>query len=126
MKIYWACNSHLESNQRYINYQLSLNIGIVRELSNACIQENVEENNIYLEILIRIFLYLTKQTISFRGHLEDSNSINQGTFRELCNLFASDDCDFKKNLHGKFNYNSPPMKNKFLNIFAALIRKQII
>ena len=126
LKIHWASNSHLESNQRYINYQLSLNIGTVRELSDAGIQKNVEENNIYLEKIIRILLFLAKQGISFRGHLEDSDSMNRGTFRELCNLFAFYDSDFKKKLDGKFNYNSPRIQNELLNISAALIRKQII
>lgn len=126
LKTHWACNSHLESTQRFINYQLTLDIGTIHEQSDSGFKKIVMENNIYLEKIIKILLFLAKQGISFRGHLESVDSNNKGTFRELCNLLALYDSEFKKKLEGKFNYNSPDIQNELLNICATQIRKQIV
>lgn len=46
-------------------------------LSNAKHEEVIKNRN-YIKCIIDIILYLSRQGIAFRGHQEDSNSLNQG------------------------------------------------
>jgi len=44
-------------------------------------QKEVNENREYLTKLIEILLYLSRQGIPLRGHYEDKDSLNQGTYQ---------------------------------------------
>ena len=49
----------------------------------------VNENRKYLETLLQILLYCTKQGITFRGHREENNdSTNKENFQDLLTLRA--------------------------------------
>lgn len=43
-------------------------------------KEQVAKNRTYIGMLIDIILFLGKQGIAHRGHREDANSLNQGTY----------------------------------------------
>jgi len=52
---------------------------VVSQLS-AAHQEEVKQNRNYICHIIDIVLYLSKQGMAFRGHSEETNSLNQGKF----------------------------------------------
>jgi len=55
---------------------------VVSKLSEGH-QKEVNENREYLTKLIEILLYLSRQGIPLRGHFEDKDSLNQGTYQVL-------------------------------------------
>ncbi|KAL4131214.1 hypothetical protein QTP88_008555 [Uroleucon formosanum] len=48
--------------------------------------ENVRLNRLFMEHLIDLVLFLEKQELAFRGHDENSDSLNKGNFRELFDM----------------------------------------
>jgi len=48
--------------------------------------ENVRLNRLFMEHLIDLNLFLGKQELAFRGHDENSSSLNKGNFRELFDM----------------------------------------
>ncbi|KAL4154561.1 hypothetical protein QTP88_000418 [Uroleucon formosanum] len=48
--------------------------------------ENVRLNRLFMEHLIDLVLFLGKQKLAFRGHDENSDSLNKGNFRELFDM----------------------------------------
>ncbi|KAL4098361.1 hypothetical protein QTP88_022990 [Uroleucon formosanum] len=48
--------------------------------------ENVRLNCLFMEHLIDLVLFLGKQELAFRGHDENSDSLNKGNFRELFDM----------------------------------------
>lgn len=52
---------------------------VLSQLSTAH-QEEVKQNRNYICHIIDIVLYLSKQGMAFRGHCEETNSLNQGKF----------------------------------------------
>lgn len=52
-------------------------------------QEQIKKNRTYILHLIDIVLYLGKQGNAFRGHSEDTESLNQG----MCNIVISNNTD---------------------------------
>ncbi|KAL4091278.1 hypothetical protein QTP88_025991 [Uroleucon formosanum] len=48
--------------------------------------ENVRLNRLFMEHLIDLVLFLGKQELAFRGHDENSDSLNKGNFRELFDM----------------------------------------
>jgi len=55
---------------------------VVSKLSEGH-QKEVNENREYLTKLIEILLYLSRQGIPLRGHFEDKDSLNQGSYQVL-------------------------------------------
>ncbi|KAL4143387.1 hypothetical protein QTP88_005724 [Uroleucon formosanum] len=48
--------------------------------------QNVRLNHLFMEHLIDLVLFLGKQELAFRGHDENSDSLNKGNFRELFDM----------------------------------------
>ncbi|KAL4149969.1 hypothetical protein QTP88_003820 [Uroleucon formosanum] len=48
--------------------------------------ENVRLNRLFMEHLIDLVLFLGKQELAFKGHDENSDSLNKGNFRELFDM----------------------------------------
>lgn len=64
---------------KWIAHQKSKSTGsIYTLLSNAKNEEVIIKNRNYVKCIIDIILYVSLQGIAFRGHQEDSNSLNQG------------------------------------------------
>lgn len=51
--------------------------------------ENVRLNRLFMEHLIDIVLYLSKQELAFRGHDESNSSLNKGNYKELFEMLFS-------------------------------------
>ncbi|KAE9522780.1 hypothetical protein AGLY_016821 [Aphis glycines] len=64
--------------------------------------------------------------ISFRGHDETKESLNQGNFKEACQLMAKHDMQFKIKLESKFNFTSPDIQNELINICSEVLKTNII
>ena len=59
-------------------YLSAKSIGSVVTQVSAQNKKEIIENRNYLKQIIDIVLYLTRQGISFRGHSETKESLNQG------------------------------------------------
>ena len=92
----------------------------MEQINSQYRQEKIN-NQIYLSKLIDLLRYLAKQGLSFRGHIENIESVNRGNFLELCNLFSKYDELFKKKLNETFNYCSSESQNQFINIMASKV-----
>lgn len=61
--------------------------GSVHTLLTIANREDIIKNRNYIKCIIDIILYLSRQGIAFRGHLEDKNSLNKGIIK--CYIFIS-------------------------------------
>lgn len=59
-------------------YQKTKETGSVVAQLSSFHQKEVAKNRMYMSYLIEIVLYLAKQGISYRGHNEKCDSLNQG------------------------------------------------
>lgn len=64
-------------------FKSTKNTGSVYNQIDSSHKKQVMENRNYIKQLIEIILYLSRQGISFRGHREDKDSMNQGDFIKL-------------------------------------------
>ncbi|KAL4084700.1 hypothetical protein QTP88_027624 [Uroleucon formosanum] len=66
-----------------------LKVDVVNEHGNLFkknYNENVRLNRLFMKHLIDLVLFLGKQELAFRGHDENSDSLNKGNFRELFDM----------------------------------------
>jgi hypothetical protein len=61
-------------------YKSSLKTGSVVTQLFSFHKKQVEINRKYMSSLIDVVLYLAKQGVAFRGHNENLDSLNRGTF----------------------------------------------
>lgn len=72
--------SHMTCVSKLSSFYSSKTTGtVVAQLSSAH-REQIRKNRQYISHLIDIVLFLGKQGVAFRGHYENDESINQGTF----------------------------------------------
>jgi hypothetical protein len=87
-----------------------------------------QENTFYITKLFESIIYLAKQGLALRGHLEHSESDNRGNFIELLEFLGKSDpiiFDFLKNPEKTTKYLSPAIQNELISIVANEIRKII-
>lgn len=78
---------NFEKNQNTIADALKENARLYKLQFN----ENVRLNRLCLQKVIKAILYhLSKQELPFRGHNENSDSVNRGNFKELLSVFLED------------------------------------
>ncbi|XP_050530995.1 zinc finger MYM-type protein 1-like [Daktulosphaira vitifoliae] len=98
---------------------------IVTQLSSQH-SKLVEMNRQYMRALIDIVLLLSRQGIAFRGHNETSSSLNQGNFKEICNLLAKYNPDFDSKYCEKTSYSSHRIQDELIEISSNYVRNIII
>jgi len=64
--------------ESWSGYLSAKSIGSAVTQVSAQNKKEIIENRNYLKKIIDIVLYLTRQGISFRGHVETKDSLNQG------------------------------------------------
>lgn len=118
---------HIISTQRWCDYQLvqtNSNHSVANQLINFR-QQNINENRNHVHFLLKAALYLSKQGLAFRGHIESVSSKNKGNFIEILEMFASD--EMKLRLQSRYgHYTSPSYQNDFIQIIATLTRQHIL
>jgi hypothetical protein len=87
-------------------YKSSLKRGSVVIQLSSFHKKQVETNHKYMSSLIDIVLYLAKQGIAFRGHNENLDSLNQGTFIILLNYFYLNYLNYIKLMFSCNNINT--------------------
>ncbi|XP_060845163.1 zinc finger MYM-type protein 1-like [Rhopalosiphum padi] len=118
---------HIISTQRWCDYQLvqtNSNHSVANQLINFR-QQNINENRNHVHFLLKAALYLSKQGLAFRGHIESVSSKNKGNFIEILEMFVSD--EMKLRLQSRYgHYTSPSYQNDFIQIIATLTRQHIL
>ncbi|XP_060851596.1 zinc finger MYM-type protein 1-like [Rhopalosiphum padi] len=117
---------HLKCMASWSGYLSAKSIGSVVTQVSAQNKKEIIENRNYLKKIIDIVLYLTRQGISFRGHDETKDSLNQGNFKEACQLMAKHDIQFKIKQESKFNFTSPDIQNELINVCSDVLKTNII
>lgn len=87
LKAHAATKEHMLNISRMSGYKNSVVAGCVSSQISIAHQQFVENNRNYLKKLINIALFLARQGIAFRGHKEDTNSPNQGTYLINTNIY---------------------------------------
>lgn len=77
---------HLTCVTKLSSYNLSLKSGSVLSNLSSGHQEQIKKNRTYILHLIDIVLYLGKQGNAFRGHSEDTESLNQGMCKTVIQI----------------------------------------
>lgn len=118
---------HIISTQRWNDYQLvqtNSNHSIANQLINVR-KQNITENRKHVHLLLKAALYLSKQGLAFRGHIESESSKNKGNFIEILEMFASD--ELKLRLQARYgHYTSPAYQNDYISIIATLTKQNIL
>ena len=68
-------------------------------------------------------MWLGKQGLAFRGHLEHEQSLNRGNFLELCDFKAEYVPSLQSFLTKQFNYTHHDIQNELAHLIANQIRK---
>jgi len=75
--------------------------------------------------LLKVTLFLAKQNIPFRDHLETSNSHNEGNFIKL--LQAFEDYRLNEKPNSRYgHYTIPEYRNDLIYIIAKCTRQNIL
>jgi hypothetical protein len=86
--------------------------------------ETVKNNRIYMQFVTQTVLFLAKQNIAFRGHLEHHESLNRGNFLQLLELRQTDVPSLKRTTG--ISYTSPVHQNELLDLLASEITTAIV
>lgn len=68
-------------------YYSTKSIGSIVEQLSTAHKKNTLNNRAYMKKLIDIILLLSRQGIAFRGHIENTNSLNKGSVNLLINNY---------------------------------------
>ena len=132
--------SHFEAFKMWKTFDVSERVDILfsraRREEVARHNEEVRQNRELLTTISEAVLYLAKQELSFRGHIESSDSLNKGNYRELLECFSKFDSVFERRLHerlaisegghaGVFTGVSPDIQNDLIECIDSVIQDQI-
>nr|CAI5829018.1 unnamed protein product [Callosobruchus analis] len=91
--------------------------------------ENVQLNRRFMELPIRVVLYLGKQELAFNGHDEGISSDNYGNFKELLQVFISmspvDIQQHYKKIASVFADNFKTIQNEIIDCIATYIDEYV-
>ncbi|XP_060872929.1 zinc finger MYM-type protein 1-like isoform X1 [Metopolophium dirhodum] len=124
---HFSSKNHLTNVEKMNSYKKTKETGSVITQISSFHKEEVAKNRKYMSYLIEIVLYLAKQGISYRGHDEKCDSLNQGNFKELCNIvFSKFIPDFENFYNKKNSQTSWKVQEEIIGICADLVRETII
>ncbi|CAI6362872.1 unnamed protein product [Macrosiphum euphorbiae] len=112
------CKSHCSSIEKYTQYKQSKIHGNVHTQLSDQFKTDILNNQMYIQKIIDIILYLARQGLALRGHNEKQESSNKGNFLELCELFCKFDNNFNVKYHAYLSYTSHDIQNEILNIVS--------
>jgi len=81
LEVHSSSPYHLTCMAKWSAHKKSKITGSVHTLLTIANREDIVKNRNYIKCIIDIILYLSRQGIAFRGHLEDKNSLNQGIIK---------------------------------------------
>ena len=142
---WWKLNPKIvnhESSQEHLNFLEKWKTLEMRLKINKTIDAETEklidiERKKWRDILYRlldIILFLSKQNIPFRGHREDTESLNRGNFLELVELLSKYDVVLKEHLMSlkeatskhKVSYLSNRIQNEFISLLSNHVKEKLI
>jgi len=80
LELHATCKQHLVSREKWNSYILSKKNGSVHAVLSTAHSEQIEKNRKYVKTLIDLILFLARQGLAYRGHLESKDSNNQGIY----------------------------------------------
>uniref|UniRef100_A0A2S2PHX8 Uncharacterized protein n=1 Tax=Schizaphis graminum TaxID=13262 RepID=A0A2S2PHX8_SCHGA len=86
LEVHCSSSYHLICMTKWSAHTKFKSTGSVHTLLIANCEDIIKNRN-YIKCIIDITLYLSRQGIAFKGHLEDNNSLNQGIIK--CYIFIS-------------------------------------
>ena len=123
-----------ERSQRHIKSMIDLktfgNVRIDLQLDAAKRQsiqqhnEKVKQNRAILQRLIDAVIFLGRQELSFRGHLESDTSNNRGNYRELVHLISKYDEKLAGHLETASVFSG--LSNRIQNDLIEAIQKEML
>ncbi|KAE9523304.1 hypothetical protein AGLY_016252 [Aphis glycines] len=89
--------------------------------------ENVSVNRRILKRLIHVVCFLGKQEIAFRGHNEDSSSINKGNYLELLDLLSREEQLLREHFmsNSVFKGTSSDIQNDLISCITSVLKTKI-
>ncbi|KAF0754486.1 zinc finger MYM-type protein 1-like [Aphis craccivora] len=99
-----------------------------RRLAAIKHNENVGVNRRILTRLIQVVCFLGKQEIAFRGHNEDSSSINKGNYLELLDLLSRDEQLLREHFmsNSVFKGTSSDIQNDLISCITSVLKTKIL
>ncbi|KAF0710791.1 zinc finger MYM-type protein 1-like, partial [Aphis craccivora] len=117
---------HLTCVAKWLGHKNTETIGSVHTQLSTQHKLEVEANKSYIKTLIDITLYLSCQGLPFRGHDESTDSLNEGNFKESCQLMSKYVPEFSVKFLQTTNYTSSLVQNSIIEMCAKNVRDQII
>jgi hypothetical protein len=98
-----------------------------RRLAAIKHNENVGVNRRILTRLIHVICFLGKQEIAFRGHNEDSSSINKGNYLELLDLLSREEQLLREHFmsNSVFKGTSSDIQNDLISCITSVLKTKI-
>ena len=116
--------------------ELALRLQLHQTIDEEILNLVNEEKNRWKEILksvVAVIKFLSKQNLPFRGHREDSDSRNQGNFRETLKLLANYSTVISEHFanielgrKGMTTYLSPTIQNELIELLGKKVKDHIL
>ena len=103
--------------------RVDLQLDEQRRRETSLHNERVKKNRDILKRLIDCVIFLGQQELSFRGHDERSESLNQGNYMELLTLLSNYDAELRQHLATAtvFSGTSGRIQNDLINAVAEVL-----
>ena len=103
--------------------RVDLQLDEQRRRETSLHNERVKKNRDILKRLIDCAIFLGQQELSFRGHDERSESLNQGNYMELLTLLSNYDAELRQHLATAtvFSGTSGRIQNDLINAVAEVL-----
>lgn len=130
IKLHEESHAHRELQNKFVITKLRIlkNSTVINEQLRA--QKNeVIKNRESLKRFLDIILFLAKQNLPLRGHLEYGDSNNKGNFLELVNLIKKYDVTLAEHLSNTSKvskYTSPTIQNELLHFISTEVLTKIV
>ncbi|KAE9540987.1 hypothetical protein AGLY_004232 [Aphis glycines] len=126
LEVHSSSPYHLTCMAKWSAHKKSKITSSVHTLLTIANREDTIKNRNYIKCITDIILYLSRQGIAFRGHLEDKNSLNKGNFKEACKLYFKHNSDFQNQYEKFINYTSATTQNTIIEICSNYVLDYII
>ncbi|CAI6358861.1 unnamed protein product [Macrosiphum euphorbiae] len=126
LELHEATIHHITCMEKWMAHKETEKTGTVLTQISSQHKLLIESNRMYIRTLSEVTLFLCRQGLAFRGHDESIDSLNQGNFKETCNLLAKFYPEFAQKYKEKTNHTSHGIQNELISICANILRETII
>ena len=124
-----SSHSHRQAMILWQDFERNIDKGTgISNVLDSARSARIKEKRHYIKTVADILLLCARQNIALRGHRENEDALNKGTFLEILRYTAKCDKVVADRLQeGPRNaiYTAPAIQNQILDILGRMVRQQV-